>query len=212
MIPSILHRIAIGEIPDSAERWWDQFAAMHPKWQLVTHLPSPGDFPETAGLWTMCQKPASQSDLMRYEILARYGGVYVDWDVEPVRPLDPLLGAPAFAGFEAPDRIGSAVLGFEPGHPAMSIILDEAKVRIAAGCEIMEAGPLLVTEVLEGRNDVLLLPSGSFYGMPWHMRTTTKDCEYGDPWAYAVHRCNASWMGLPQLGTAAQLRNRRRQR
>ena len=34
---------------------------------------------------------AERADVLRYEILRRHGGVYVDVDVECLRPLDDLL-------------------------------------------------------------------------------------------------------------------------
>ena len=41
-----------------------------------------------------------RSDLARYDILWRYGGVYVDCDLEALRPIDDLLDVPGFAGWE----------------------------------------------------------------------------------------------------------------
>ena len=37
------------------------------------------------------EKMAAKSDIFRYEICARFGGVYIDADFEPLRPIEPLL-------------------------------------------------------------------------------------------------------------------------
>jgi hypothetical protein len=47
-----------------------------------------------------------------------------------------------------------------------------------------------------GRDDVLILPPGTFYQMPWEERQKAEDGGYVRPWVYAVHRCHHSW-GLP---------------
>ena len=190
----MLHRVAIGEIPEASERFWDAFGRMNEEWVLVTHRPTPEQFPLTSPYWGKCQKPAQQADLMRYEVLWNDGGVYVDWDVEPYRSLDPFLGLDGFVGCEDRDRIGNAIMGFKPRHPAIGQILNIALENVINGGHIMNGGPLAVTKVCVGRDDVLVLPMGTFYEMPWLERGEARDGQYDLPWVYAVHRCDASWM------------------
>jgi len=58
MIPNILHRVAIGTPPESAERWWAKFKVLHPTWTLMTHTDDPNNFPRTAPHWANCKKVA----------------------------------------------------------------------------------------------------------------------------------------------------------
>lgn len=46
-----------------------------------------------------------------------YGGIYLDLDIEPSRPLDPLLSYPAWACRTAPTGISNDALGAAPRHP-----------------------------------------------------------------------------------------------
>ncbi len=55
------------------------------------------------------------SDFVRLRALAEFGGVYMDTDVEVVKPLDPYLKHRAFAGFEHIDRVQTGLLACEPG-------------------------------------------------------------------------------------------------
>src|SRR6478609_278800 len=63
-------------------------------------------------------KMAAKSDILRYELVWRYGGIYVDSDMEPLRPIGELLnGVNAFYGDERPDTPCNAILGCAQGDP-----------------------------------------------------------------------------------------------
>lgn len=67
---------------------------IHPDWNisLWTNEKLRVEFPELLPLIARIGGPMSWvSNLARYAILLRFGGVYVDTDVVPIRPLDPLL-------------------------------------------------------------------------------------------------------------------------
>ena len=61
------------------------------------------------------------SDYARFQVLREHGGIYLDTDVELLRPL-PEVGGSAFLGFEnvldrvSKNPLGTAILGFPPGH------------------------------------------------------------------------------------------------
>ncbi|MBE5808165.1 MAG: glycosyl transferase [Clostridiales bacterium] len=64
------------------------------------------------------------SDYARIDILDRYGGIYLDTDVELLKSLDPLLEDDLYAGFESVDYVsfGQGV-GSVAGHPVLKEIL-----------------------------------------------------------------------------------------
>lgn len=64
-----------------------------------------------AGRW------AFVTDYVRLQALLTQGGVYMDTDVELVKPLDPYLKHRGFAGLETPDRIQTGLLACEPDFP-----------------------------------------------------------------------------------------------
>lgn len=57
------------------------------------------------------------TDYVRLRALTEMGGVYMDTDVEVVKPLDPYLEQKAFAGFEHVERVQTGLLACEKGFP-----------------------------------------------------------------------------------------------
>lgn len=196
-IPRILHRTVPELVDADVERFWDRFAVLHPGWELRTHRDplDPAAWPETGALWARCDSGAQKAGLIRLEALWRDGGVYVDSDVEPYRSLEPLLQLPGFAGWEDAKVVPDAVLGAEPGHPAVREMLDRAKAAVEAGRGAWDSGPGVTTAVLPGRSDWLLLPPGSFF--PYHYserRRRHEDHQVANPWAFGAHHWAASWL------------------
>lgn len=69
-----------------------------------------------------------KSDILRYEILYRFGGVYVDTDYECVGSLDALiLNCNLFAGFSHTEvlEINNGILGCVPKDALMSLLINE---------------------------------------------------------------------------------------
>ena len=198
-IPRILHRV-VPEAPNvQADAWWAKFEELHPDWELRTHRDplDPAEWPLTAPHWSKAANGAQFADMIRLEALLRWGGVYVDQDVEPLRPLDPLLAVPMFAAWEDERCVPNAVMGAVPGHPAVRACLDEMLARLPG--ETWQAGPGVLTDLLPGRPDVLLLPPGAFY--PVHYRDPDRDAKMDDPalakrnpWAFVLHRYWGSWL------------------
>ena len=64
-----------------------------------------------AGRW------AFVTDYVRLKALTELGGVYMDTDVEVVKPLEPFLQQEAFAGFEHMERVQTGLLACRKGFP-----------------------------------------------------------------------------------------------
>lgn len=208
-IPCRLVRTVPAESPPRADEFWEKFAELHPGWELVTWRdPVPEEwFPAGFRLWDHCTSGAQRAGLIRLEDLALRGGVYVDSDVEPFRPFDPLLGVAAFAGWEDARVVPDAVLGGEAGHPALRECLSRALGTVAGGGGAWESGPGVTTAVLPGRPDVLLLPPGSFY--PVHYREKhllDSGVELRQPWAFCQHRWEGSWLTPAQKAQISRSR------
>ena len=93
-----------------------------------------------------------------------HGGVYVDTDVECLRSLEPLIGdATAFAAYARPGLIGSAVVGSVAGHPAIAKTLAAVCAGAGSGRQVEATGPVALTRVLEGAEDVELFGRETFY-------------------------------------------------
>lgn len=67
---------------------------------------------------------AFASDYLRLYILYEHGGIYLDTDVEVLKPYTPLLENKLFMGYEANGFVGTAVIGAEAKSLAVKRILD----------------------------------------------------------------------------------------
>lgn len=195
-IPRILHRTVPAQTSPEVEQFWKDWARLHPDWELMTHrdpLPAAA-WPETGHKWAACSNGAQRAGLIRLEALWRWGGVYVDQDVQPVRSLEPLLPLGAFAAWEDPKCVPDAVIAAVPGHPAIRECLALALARVPG--DTWQSGPGVTTTVFPKYSSVLLLPPGSFY--PVHYRDPERDAKMRapvtDPWVFGLHHYHGSWL------------------
>jgi len=199
MIPPTLHRVVPEHTTAQVEEWWSEFGRLHPGWELRTWRdPLDPDEWETGDLFGRCTSGAQLAGLVRLEVLWRHGGIYVDSDVEPYRPLHPLLSLDGFAAWEDANCVPDAVMGFCAGHPAVREMLGLARQRICSqstdwrtGSGAWATGPGVTTTVLPDRPDVLLLPPGSFYEV--HYSQKDKLGQKPKPYELARHHWAHSW-------------------
>lgn len=192
MIPKVIHRVWLGEdpMPDEFEYYGETWQRHHPDWEM--RLWTDSNLPELRfpDAFERCRNHGERSDVLRSELLLRFGGLYVDTDVECRKPLEPLIDdIPAFAAWVRPGRIGSAVLGAEPGHPAIERLLTEMQDRVGQGSQI-EATVALLTDVLSAAPDVEVFEPDTFY--PYHPRHNPANGR-DFPDAYAVHHWGLTW-------------------
>lgn len=202
MIPRRIIRSVPTDTTEQVEAWFVRAADLHPGWEMVTHRDpiEPWRFPITAPFWPRCQNGAQLAGLIRLEALYSEGGIWLDSDVELFRPLDSLLHCSAFAAWEDANVVPDAVLGAVPQHPAIGACLVDACRRIATddgdwrtGNGAWSTGPGVTTSILPGRDDVLLLPPGSFF--PVHYSEKALCAAYTpEPWTFAIHHWAASWL------------------
>lgn len=134
LIPKILHQTyKNASIPTI---WQDAQAsclALHtePEWEYRLWTDETADeFINTEYPWFLetfrgYKFNIQRADAIRYFVLARYGGVYIDLDDGCNRPLDPLLSYPAFARRTKPTGISNDVLGAVPQHPFFLGVIKE---------------------------------------------------------------------------------------
>lgn len=71
------------------------------------------------------KKFAFASDVLRFDVLYKEGGVYVDIDVEFLKPLDELLTLDSFTGFETSNMVAPGlIMGTQPGNKVVKDMLD----------------------------------------------------------------------------------------
>jgi hypothetical protein len=141
-IPPIFHQIWLG-----ADRYPDVFAMyalgwqeLHPGWELRlwTEETLPDDLPRREVYETL-RNPSERSDLLRYELLHRFGGVYLDCDLECRRSIEPLLEAVDFVvGAQPPGGADVALVGATAGHPLLTRAQEEMRPRASYGPTVDE--------------------------------------------------------------------------
>ena len=201
-IPRVIHRIWLGgeSMPSQYVRFGESWADHHPGWEL--RLWTDSDLPRLGDSRSLerCRNFGEASDVLRYEILSRYGGVYVDTDVECLRSLEPLVDdASAFAAYARPGLIGSAVVGAVPGHPAIARTLEVVRERAGSGSQVEATGPVALTAVLKDAPDVQLFGRETFYPLDyWEIPFADAG---GDVVAnaYAIHHWHATWQSRETL-------------
>jgi mannosyltransferase OCH1-like enzyme len=159
LIPRVFHQIWLGTklLPDQYRTWADTWLAINPGWTMQwwtdQHLPELINQKE----FDSAEKMAAKSDIMRYELIARFGGVYVDSDFEPLRPIEPILdNVASFQADELDDRPCNALLGCVPGDPFYNAVVKAIPDSIRQGGDIVATtGPGLLKRVITdflGRN------------------------------------------------------------
>lgn len=163
------------------------------------------------------KKYAFVSDYARYMILNKEGGIFLDSDVELIKPLDELLNNQTnfFVGFEKAVKSNifyvnpGLIMASIPGHPILSDILkiyDNINFTLENGKpNIQQTSPIILTKYLvekfnlqvnnmfqDLKENVKVYPSEYF--SPINPRyfgkkklTTTKN-------TYSIHRGIASWV------------------
>ena len=152
MVPKKIHYCWFGGKPPSElmakclASWRTHLPAYEIKKWDETNSPMRFEYLEMAA---RNQKWSNMSNFVRLFSLFAEGGIYLDTDVEVVKPLDGLLGAPAFLGCEVKDpRVNTAVLGSERGHPFLLRTLSRLIANFNGTEYSNESGPNLATSVL----------------------------------------------------------------
>ena len=193
MIPRIIHHIWVGPpLPHRLGPYIDSWRTLHPDWEHRFHTGF--DDLQNQAMYDNAEAITPhvgqlRSDLARYELLYRDGGVYVDCDMEALRPLDDLLDAPCFMGWEQQGQwVNNAIIGAEPGHPLMRSLIEQApgNIRRHRGERPNRmTGPHLLTPLARGRDDVAIHDEAVFYPLHWSQVGQDEDVELDG--SYAVH-------------------------
>ena len=142
---------------------------LHPTWEIKVW----GDDAVRRGCdffleryWPNVNSGAQLSDLLRLDLLYRYGGVYVDSDLKLFKPLDDLVDK--FAFFIASEdgvHLTNAIIGACKENPALRQLIDELNSaepdwKLSPN---ITTGPKFFSKQLRWRKDITVLPRETFY-------------------------------------------------
>ena len=195
-IPRIMHQIWVGTepMPDEFVAWGERWKELHPEWEhrLWTEETLPEDV-ERREVLDRGRIPAERADVLRYELLWRHGGVYVDTDMEPLKPIDDLLenAGDFFIGEAKPGRINNAVFAAAPRHPLLEAAMREARFMDyddPADADVEDikhaTGPRFFEAIVDRFPEITRLPPHTFYPVDDEQRAQ----------AHAIHHSARTWV------------------
>ena len=210
-IPKLIHQIWLGsKVPTKYDKWRDSWRIFNP--DFIYKLWSEDDILEL-GLENEVAFLGSpnlgvKSDIARYEILYKLGGIYVDTDFECLRSFESLRCTSTFfagQGFEVKPLIFNGILGAAPGHKIFDLMIDVIREPVLSQdpMDILQAvGVFKFTDVffnnfVELDEGSVVFPSDYFYPWPNFLRYNADNrYKYLSDSSFAIHHWEVSWARL----------------
>ena len=199
MIPKKIHYFWFGQGTMGAlsEKCLKSWSEKMPDYEI--NLWNESNLPYEASLaWTYIKKKeyAFASDFARYYILHKYGGIYLDTDVEVIRKFDDLLSNKCFLGYEDDGRLNSAVIGAEKSSSFVEICMDIMKKNHADNRPYLIAPELANRALKVACSNVTTYPKDYFYPYnPYSKKENVKQLLYCDITenTYSIHHWEKKW-------------------
>lgn len=212
-IPKIIHQFWTGApMPTLYRIYVNELIEMHPTWEhrlwkmdeLAKQQNNFYNWPLVEAAEKVSPKAPQQliSDILRYEILHQYGGVWLDVDMDPNKPIDPLcVETEGWACWEEPGKwVNNAALASAPRSAWLKeIILGLADNidRNPDAVNSIKSGPQYITPIVL-KHGVTVYPKEYFYPYLWN--ELHREVE-AFPDSYAIHRWNNRRRRLPGRAT-----------
>lgn len=216
-IPRKIHQIWLGsQVPEKYREWmesWQGWKGWEYKLWTEAEIAEFGLYNQK--LYDNAKNYGERSDIARYEILYREGGLYVDVDFQCINPeffKYAHSNYDLYAGVEPLETlnlsINNALLGFSPKHPllkAMILELEEHHTKVYDPVlgqfnTIATTGPRYFTkqfqrmELHKDKIDIILPPT-FFYPVTWDDCVLPPDefANFLKPESCAIHWWSGSW-------------------
>lgn len=204
-IPLIIHQIWLGgELPDKYKRLQKTWIAAHPDWEYK--LWNEKEIQEfgliNQELFDAAPNYGEKSDIARYEILYRYGGLYVDTDFECLRQFTLFHHAYDFYTGQQPldggyVLLNNGLIACAPGHPILRYCVEKMLENKNIRDTQIKTGPVFFTKaVITHLNDKQLV-NGIFpptYFYPLGFTDKASDIANSIKFeTFAAHYNEASW-------------------
>ena len=205
MIPKIIHYcwFGRGEMPRQMKKCLKSWKKLCPDWELMEWNEDSFDINSTT--WTQqayeARKYAFVADYVRLWALKKYGGVYLDTDVELVKNLDCFAEHKGYVGFACTNGLSTGLIGAEKEHPYIQKWFDfyqGKSFRTDSGMD-MEPNTEYSTQLLLERGMKLNDEKQTIFDMTIYPQTyfcplyvdSFRNVKSGD--TYAIHYFLATW-------------------
>lgn len=212
-IPKIIHQIWLGgKFPEKYVYYRDKMMDINKGWEykLWTDDDVDGFGLKNIKLFNNIKNLGAKSDIFRYEILERLGGVYIDTDFDTVKSFDDLLHLDAFAGngHVAAPEIFNSIMASIPNHKYMSAIVKELQKIENFNDNIdgvmNNTGPYFVSRVfydtINESDNVVIFPTKFFFPFPATYRHIPQNDKYNtitnsfnNKNTYCLHLWHTTW-------------------
>lgn len=134
MIPRRIHLVWLGDAPPERlagrpEEW----RRLNPGWEVRVWGDADLAWLRNLDVFRAAGPASTRSNVARYEILLRDGGVYVDFDMRPLRPLDEVVdGRRLVLAEQTAGVLNPAFMAAEPGHGFLAHLVAQVPVSWAA--------------------------------------------------------------------------------
>jgi mannosyltransferase OCH1-like enzyme len=219
MIPKLIHQIWLGDKPmlPLMVEWSERWKNLNPSWKVLLWHEIPGAnllwcegsgwlvdglTLEQASLLAKACHLSQRTNIWRYLLVKKFGGLYVDTDVEPFKPIDDLVRD--FEGFAArrqsPYQIREcAFFGAVPNHPWVRQLV--AELPTCDPTATLSMGTSYFTRIIGQHPEVAVLPENEvLFRVPDDWCCAKREAKLPEsglasapPEAYAQHHWSSIW-------------------
>lgn len=225
-IPKKIHYCWFGgnPLPDIAKKCIESWKLYCPNYEIICWNESNCDFSINLFVKQAAEhkKWAFVSDYFRLKVIEEHGGIYLDIDVELLKPLDNLLACEGFMGFELSDsNCINTGLGF--GAVSGNEIIKKLMSNYENICFVKNDGsfdmtpcPKRDTQILVGlglkqNNKTQMIGLFKFFSADYFSPVGFTGEQNFSENTYSIHHFNGSWLNDKQL-QQLQLRKKIRAR
>lgn len=211
-IPKILHQIWLGgEFPEQYRKLTQTFLDNNPDWEYMLWLDKDVDNfgMENKAIFDKIPNLGSKSDIFRYEVLYRYGGLYMDTDFFCLKSFNDFLHLDLFTGsghVDMPEAF-NGLIGVSKENPIFRKLIDRIKNlnNFHGGFDeiLTLTGPRFFSSVLFRELDnqkIVMFPTKFFYSFPATERFKIRNnlnenifSAYKTEDSYCIHLWYSSW-------------------
>lgn len=201
----IIHFTVPENLTPVQARTIERARALHPTWEVkVWQDPVRPDGCLLEKYWPKVNSGAQLSDLLRIDILYKWGGVYVDGDLRLLKSLDDLADKfDFFVASETGTSLEGAIIGARKAHPAIKTLIDELLSNEPDWSvpPDITTGPDFFADTLRWNRCVTVLPRETFYCYP--PETNSRKIHRH---SYGEHLWVYSWKELNRQSATARLK------